>query len=81
MNIKVLNMTLVVCGLLLQNVSGQTTFTINYHNKKQTIHDFGASGCWNSEVIGKYWPAEKKDRIAELLFSSEMDDNKVTRKE
>jgi len=61
------------CVTLQQSVSAQTTFTINYQNKKQKIHDFGASGCWNSENIGKYWPEEKKDRIAELLFSSEMD--------
>jgi len=73
MNIKVLSMTLVACGMLLQSVSGQTTFTINHQNKKQKIHDFGASGCWNSENIGKFWPQGKKDRIAELLFSSEMD--------
>ena len=66
-------MTLVACGMLLQSAIGQTTFTINYQNKRQKIHDFGASGAWNSEVIGKYWPQEKKDRIAELLFSSEMD--------
>jgi O-glycosyl hydrolase len=73
MNIKLLSLTLVACGMILQSVSGQTTFTINYQNKKQKIHDFGASGAWNSEVIGKTWPAEKKERIAELLFSSKMD--------
>ncbi len=74
MNLKVLGITLVAWGMLQQGASGQTTFTINYQNKKQKIHDFGASGCWNSENIGKFWPEEKKNRIAELLFSSETDE-------
>jgi len=54
--------------------NAQTTFTIDYQNKKQQIHDFGASGCWNSEEIGKYWPSAKKNRMAELLFSAETDE-------
>lgn len=59
--------------LLPSWVKSQTVFTINYENRKQQIHDFGASGCWNSEEIGKYWPSAKKNRIAELLFSAETD--------
>ena len=39
----------------------------------QQIRNIGASGCWFSEVIGTLWPVEKKERIAELLFSKEMD--------
>lgn len=39
----------------------------------QTIANFGASGAWYSEGIGKYWPAEKKKRMAELLFSKSFD--------
>lgn len=54
-------------------VNAQTTFTIDLKQKKQTIHDIGASGCWNTENIGKYWPEEKKNRIAELLFSADTD--------
>lgn len=70
---KILSIVTIVLSVLLQRAIGQTTFTINCKNKKQTIHDFGASGAWNSETIGKYWPEEKKNRIAELLFSSETD--------
>lgn len=37
------------------------------------MHDIGASGCWNTESIGIYWPNTKKQRIAELLFSPDTD--------
>ncbi|MCW3078664.1 glycoside hydrolase [Segetibacter sp.] len=49
------------------------TITINPNNKAQIIESFGASGCWYSEGIGKYWPDKKREHIAELLFSREMD--------
>jgi len=47
--------------------------TIDATKKAQVIQNFGAAGCWNAEGIGKYWPAEKKEHIAELLFSREKD--------
>lgn len=50
-------------------------FTINTTNKAQTIDNIGASGCWFSEGIGKYWPAQKKEQIAEWLFSKALDGN------
>ncbi|KLT66659.1 glycoside hydrolase [Pedobacter sp. BMA] len=46
---------------------------IDFTKTAQTIENIGASGCWFSEGIGKYWPEEKKQRIAELLFSKEVD--------
>ncbi|RYY22140.1 MAG: beta-glycosidase, partial [Sphingobacteriaceae bacterium] len=67
---------LFLTGLFLINTIGfsQTiVFTINPKNKAQTIDNFGASGAWFSEGIGKYWPVEKKERMAELLFSKGFD--------
>lgn len=49
--------------------------TIDAKNTAQTIQNIGASGCWFSEGIGKYWPAEKKEKIAALLFSKAIDTN------
>ncbi|QKJ28829.1 beta-glycosidase [Mucilaginibacter mali] len=49
------------------------TVSINMNQTAQTIDNIGASGCWFSEGIGKYWPSEKKERIAELLFSQKTD--------
>lgn len=49
------------------------TFTIDSKRTAQTIDNFGASGAWFSEGIGKYWAADKKERMAELLFSKAFD--------
>ena len=50
-----------------------TTITIHIHTDQpvQTIDNIGSSACWFSEGIGKYWPAEKKEQMARLLFSRE----------
>jgi O-glycosyl hydrolase len=45
------------------------TITIDAKNTAQTIQNIGASGCWFSEGIGKNWPVEKREKMAELLFS------------
>jgi O-glycosyl hydrolase len=36
----------------------------------QTIDNFGASDAWSCQFVGK-WPDEKKNRVADLLFSVE----------
>ena len=50
-----------------------TLITIHIHTTQplQTIDNIGASACWFSEGIGKYWPAEKKEQMARLLFSKQ----------
>ena len=35
----------------------------------QTIHNFGASDAWSCQFVGKNWPLEKREAIADLLFS------------
>ena len=43
--------------------------------RHQTIHNFGASDAWSVQFVGEHWPAEKRARIADLLFSlDERDD-------
>ncbi len=49
------------------------TLTVNLQEQKQTIHNFGASDAWSTQFVGKNWPLEKREQIADLLFSSEMD--------
>jgi O-glycosyl hydrolase len=39
----------------------------------QTIHSFGASDCWTIKYIGKNWPDNKRNEIADLLFSKSFD--------
>lgn len=45
----------------------------DFASPRQTIHSFGASDCWRVQYIGKNWPIEKRNQIADLLFSSEFD--------
>lgn len=40
----------------------------------QTIHSFGASDAWSTQFIGKNWPINKRNQIADYLFSQELDD-------
>lgn len=39
----------------------------------QAIDGFGASDAWQCAIVGKNWPLEKRERIADLLFSRELD--------
>jgi len=39
----------------------------------QTIHNFGASDAWTCQFIG-LWPDVKRNQIADLLFSTEVDE-------
>jgi O-glycosyl hydrolase len=51
------------------------TATINLTADKQTIHSFGASDCWGLKFVGKNWPLNKRNEIADLLFSKDVDAN------
>jgi len=48
-------------------------FTADIRDQKQTIHNFGASDAWSAQFVGENWPLEKREQIADLLFSTEMD--------
>lgn len=52
-----------------------TTVTIDVSKRYQVIDNFGASDCWTAQFIGKNWPVEKRNTIADLLFSQELDAN------
>jgi len=49
----------------------QTNSDIHY----QTIDGFGASDAWRAQFVGLHWPLEKRNHIADLLFSQEMDED------
>ncbi len=51
------------------------TLKVRLAEKKQVIDGFGASDAWRCQMIGRYWPEEKKNAIADLLFSKELDAN------
>jgi O-glycosyl hydrolase len=39
----------------------------------QAIDGFGAADAWQCQFVGQNWPLEKRERIADLLFSREVD--------
>ncbi|MEI7584181.1 glycoside hydrolase [Runella sp.] len=55
------------------HVSSAQKFSIDPTVTYQTMHSFGASDCWSMQMIGRYYPIEKRNKIAELLFSKEVD--------
>lgn len=66
---------IIVSALLLytcmQTAAGQTAavhISIDPDVTYQTIDNFGASDAWATQFVGN-WPAEKKNRMADWLFS------------
>lgn len=58
--------------ILVCEVSAMS-ITIHPDRQKQVIHSFGASDCWICQFVGKNWPIEKRNHIADLLFSMQTD--------
>lgn len=68
----VLFTALSISARAIKPADSTVTLRIDMNNTAQIIDNFGSSGCWFSEGIGKYWPAEKKEKIAQLLFSRQI---------
>jgi hypothetical protein len=54
-------------------VSTTRDLNVNLDINLQTMESFGASDAWQSNFIGKNWPTDKRNYIADLLFSKEVD--------
>ena len=54
-------------------VSTTRDLNVNLEMNLQTMESFGASDAWQSNFIGKNWPTDKKNYIADLLFSKQVD--------
>lgn len=48
--------------------------SIDLNKRHQIIDGFSASDCWTPNYVGKYWSAEEKESISNLLFSQEIED-------
>lgn len=48
---------------------------IDLNSEKQTIDNFGASDCWTTKFVGKWTNAQKKNLIADYLFSLDTNTN------
>ena len=49
--------------------------SVNLDMNLQTMESFGASDAWQCNFIGKNWPSDKRNKMADLLFSRELDAN------
>lgn len=47
------------------------TLHLDLNTEYQTIHSFGASDAWRVQFVGSQWPQDKKEKMAEWLFSKE----------
>ena len=54
-------------------VESTRELNVNLGMNLQTMESFGASDAWQCNNIGKNWPINKKNAIADLLFSKEVD--------
>ncbi|MCD9017534.1 glycoside hydrolase [Parachryseolinea silvisoli] len=48
--------------------------TIHVDDRRQTIHNFGGSDAWACQFVGQ-WPDDKRQRVADWLFSMDNDAN------
>jgi O-glycosyl hydrolase len=65
---------LAIIAMLLTHVSVQSQEVSLYPDVKyQTMHSFGASDAWRTQFVGENWPIDKRERIADLLFSKDFD--------
>ena len=55
------------------NAQETTVYVIDKDIKYQEIDNFSASDAWRMDFVGKNWPNEKKEHIADLLFKHEFD--------
>lgn len=62
-------------SLLAQNEQQAkvVSIKINPNVKHQIIEGFGASDAWRCQFIGENYPDEKKEQLADWLFSTEFD--------
>jgi O-glycosyl hydrolase len=59
-----------VCCLLSSLQAQERHLSIDVKEVYQTIDNFGASDCWSMQKVGE-WAPTQKERIADLLFSTE----------
>ena len=68
-----------VCLTLLNSMAKLSADTVQIRIDPgvsyQTIDGFGASDAWRCQFVGKNWPLQKRQRIADLLFSQDVDSN------
>ncbi|MCG8696812.1 MAG: glycosyl hydrolase [Bacteroidales bacterium] len=70
-----LTVVFVSCQTNKTQIENDIIVKVNPDKIYQVIDGFGASDAWRCQHLGRYWPQEKKEKMAEWLFSQEIDDN------
>ena len=74
MRVKFFVFLLSLLGLSIGlNAQETLIYTVDKSVKYQEIDNFSASDAWRMDFVGKNWPLEKKEHIADLLFKREFD--------
>lgn len=73
MESKRLGLVLFFATTLSFGVVAQKQLQLDADEVFQPIDGFGASDAWRTQFVGENWPEHKRERIAELLFSKEVD--------
>src|SRR5476651_1454653 len=61
---------LMLCCILVRGQQNTVSVNIDLSKTYQHMDNFGASDAWSCQFIGN-WPKEKKNAIADLLFSED----------
>lgn len=56
------------------SAEGPLEVTVRWNETRQTLHGFGASDAWSVQFVGKNWPVEKREQMADWLFSRDTTD-------
>jgi len=57
------------------STEGPLEVTVRWNETRQTLHGFGASDAWSIQFVGKNWPVEKRNQMADWLFSRDTTDD------
>jgi len=64
-----------ILAISITSIAQTLKVSIDTNITYQSIDGFGASDAWRAQFAGKNWPLEKRNYIADLLFSQEFDDD------
>lgn len=74
MRILILSVLFTILAFPVHSQETPERYRIDTRTTYQTIDNFSASDAWRCDFIGKNWPEEKRNRIADLLFLHEFDE-------
>jgi hypothetical protein len=68
-----LSRCIIFLSLTFAYAQQEVKVTLYPDQEQQVIYGFGASDAWRCQFVGRHWPLEKREQIADLLFSKESD--------